>query len=49
MQHVVTLREKWTDSKATFVGGMGGTYMSHGMLQSGTFQMSARGVNWFRT
>lgn len=47
MQHVVTLREKWTDSKATFVGGMGGTYMSHGMLQSGTFQLSARGVNWF--
>ncbi len=47
MQHVVTLREKWTDSKATFVGGMGGTYMSHGMLQSCTFQLSARGVNWF--
>jgi autotransporter-associated beta strand protein len=47
MQHVVTLREKWTDSKATFVGGMGGTYMSHGMLQSGTFQLTARGVNWF--
>lgn len=47
MQHVVTLRENWTDSKATWVGGMGGTYMSHGMLQSGTFQMSARGVKWF--
>ncbi len=47
MQHVATLREKWTDSKATWVGGMGGTYMSHGMLQCGTFQMSARGVNWF--
>ncbi len=47
MQHVVTLRENWTDSKATFVGGMGGTYMSHGMLQSGTFQLCARGVNWF--
>lgn len=47
MQHVATLREKWTDSKATFVGGMGGTYMSHGMLQSGTFQLCARGVNWF--
>lgn len=46
-QDVVTLRENWTDSKATFVGGMGGTYMAHGMLQSGTFQMSARGVNWF--
>ncbi len=47
MQHVVTLRENWTDSKATFVGGMGGTYMSHGMLQSGTFQLCARGVKWF--
>ena len=47
MQHVATLREKWTDSKATWVGGLGGTYMSHGMLQSGSFQMSARGVNWF--
>lgn len=46
-QHVATLRENWTDTKATFVGGMGGTYMSHGMLQSGTFQLSARGVNWF--
>gem|GEM_PF-2101006 len=47
MQHVVTLRQNWTDSKATFIGGMGGTYMSHGMLQSGTFQLCARGVNWF--
>lgn len=46
-QEVATLRQNWTDTKATFVGGMGGTYMSHGMLQSGTFQMSARGVNWF--
>ncbi len=47
MQYVATLRQNWTDSKATFVGGMGGTYMSHGMLQSGTFQLCARGVNWF--
>ena len=47
MQHVATLRQNWTDPKATWVGGMGGTYMSHGMLQSGTFQLSARGVNWF--
>ena len=47
MQHVATFRENWPDTKATFVGGLGGTYMSHGMLQSGTFQMSARGVNWF--
>ncbi|MGB8167778.1 MAG: autotransporter-associated beta strand repeat-containing protein, partial [Chthoniobacteraceae bacterium] len=47
MQHVATMRENWTDSKATWIGGMGGTYMSHGMLQSGTFQMSARGVKWF--
>ena len=46
-QHVATLRQNWTDSKATFVGGMGGTYMSHGMLQSGTFQLAARGVKWF--
>ena len=46
-QEVVTLRENWTDTKATFVGGMGGTYTSHGMLQSGTFQLSARGVKWF--
>lgn len=46
-QDVVTMRQNWTDTKATFVGGMGGTYMSHGMLQSGTFQMSARGVKWF--
>ena len=46
-QEVVTLRENWTDPKATFVGGMGGTYYSHGMLQSGTFQLCARGVKWF--
>ena len=46
-QEVATLRENWTDTRATFVGGMGGTYMSHGMLQSGTFQLSARGVKWF--
>ena len=44
---VVTMRENWTDTKATFVGGMGGTYDSHGHLQSGTFQLSARGVKWF--
>ncbi len=44
---VVTMRQNWTDSKATFVGGMGGTYDSHGHLQSGTFQLTARGVNWF--
>jgi hypothetical protein len=44
---VVTMRENWTDSKATFVGGMGGTYDSHGHLQSGTFQLAARGVKWF--
>ncbi len=44
---VVTMRQNWTDSKATFVGGMGGTYDSHGHLQSGTFQLSARGVKWF--
>ncbi len=43
----VTMRENWTDTKATFVGGMGGTYDSHGHLQSGTFQLSARGVKWF--
>jgi autotransporter-associated beta strand protein len=41
------MRQNWTDSKATFVGGMGGTYESHGHLQSGTFQLSARGVKWF--
>jgi autotransporter-associated beta strand protein len=46
-QEVVTLRENWTDTKATFVGGMGGNYYDHGMLQSGTFQLSARGVKWF--
>ncbi|MFZ4765575.1 MAG: beta strand repeat-containing protein, partial [Roseimicrobium sp.] len=44
---VVTMREKWTDTKATFVGGMGGAFDSHGHLQSGTFQLSARGVKWF--
>lgn len=44
---VVTMRQNWTDSKATFVGGMGGTFESHGHLQSGTFQLSARGVKWF--
>lgn len=47
-QEVVTLRQNWTDSKATFVGGMGGTYYDHGMLQSGTFQLCARGVKWFQ-
>lgn len=46
-QEVVTLRENWTDTKATFVGGMGGTFFDHGHLQSGTFQISARGVKWF--
>ena len=44
---VVTMRQNWTDTKATFVGGMGGTYDSHGHLQSGTFQLAARGVKWF--
>ena len=44
---VVTMRENWTDAKATFVGGMGGAFDSHGHLQSGTFQLSARGVKWF--
>jgi len=44
---VVTMRQNWTDPKATFIGGMGGTYESHGHLQSGTFQLSARGVKWF--
>lgn len=46
-QEVVTLRENWTDAKATFVGGLGGTYMAHGMLQSGSFQLYARGLSWF--
>lgn len=44
---VVTMRQNWTDSKATFVGGLGGTYDSHGHLQSGSFQLAARGVKWF--
>jgi autotransporter-associated beta strand protein len=46
-QDVVTLRENWTDPKATFIGGLGGTYGAHGMLQSGSFQLFASGVNWF--
>jgi autotransporter-associated beta strand protein len=47
-QEVVTLRENWSDTKATFVGGMGGTATyGHAALQSGTFQLCARGVNWF--
>lgn len=46
-EEVVTLRENWTDPKATFVGGLGGTYFSHGCLQSGSFQLCARGVKWF--
>ena len=44
---VVTMRQNWTDSKATFVGGLGGTFDSHGHLQSGSFQLAARGVKWF--
>lgn len=47
-QEVVTLRENWTDSKATFVGALGGTYQDHGHLQSGSFQLWARGVKWFQ-
>ena len=43
----VTMRQNWTDTKATFVGGLGGTYESHGHLQSGSFQLAARGVKWF--
>lgn len=47
-QEVVTLRENWSDPKATFVGGMGGTgNYDHDALQSGTFQLCARGVRWF--
>lgn len=48
-QEVVTLRENWSDTKATFVGAMGGTgSYDHDMLQSGTFQLCARGVRWFK-
>ncbi len=48
-QEVVTLRENWTDTKATFVGAKGGGYgaTTHAMLESGTFQLSARGQRWF--
>ena len=48
-QEVVTLREKWDDGNATFVGCMGGSdgTFSHDMMQSGTFQLVARNKRWF--
>ncbi len=48
-QEVVTMREKWGDNNATFVGCMGGAdgVLAHDSMQSGTFQLVARGKRWF--
>ena len=48
-QEVVTLREKWGDNNASFVGCMGGAdgILAHDSMQSGTFQLMSRGKRWF--
>ncbi len=47
-QEMVTMRGKWNDSRATFVGGKGGHMgADHGNLDAGTFVLDALGKRWF--
>lgn len=47
-QEMVTMRGKWNDSRATFVGVKGGQMgADHGNLDAGTFVLDALGKRWF--
>ncbi len=47
-QEMVTMRGKWADSRATFVGTKGGEMgADHGNLDAGTFVLDALGKRWF--
>jgi len=47
-QEMVTMRGKWNDSRATFVGCKGGEMgADHGNLDAGTFVLDALGKRWF--
>ncbi len=47
-QEMVTMRGKWNDSRATFVGSKGGEMgAAHGNLDAGTFVLDALGKRWF--
>ncbi len=47
-QDMVTMRGKWNDSRATFVGCKGGDMgADHGNLDAGTFVLDALGKRWF--
>ena len=47
-QEMVTMRGKWNDSRATFVGCKGGQMgADHGDLDAGTFVLDALGKRWF--
>jgi autotransporter-associated beta strand protein len=47
-QDMVTMRGKWNDSRATFVGSKGGDmFADHGNLDAGTFVIDALGKRWF--
>ncbi|MEY3897119.1 MAG: hypothetical protein RLZZ214_2640 [Verrucomicrobiota bacterium] len=47
-QEMVTLRGKWNDSRATFVGVKAGEMgADHGNLDAGTFVLDALGKRWF--
>ncbi len=47
-QDMVTMRGKWNDSRATFVGSKGGDmFADHGDLDAGTFVIDALGKRWF--
>ncbi len=47
-QGMVTMRGKWNDSRATFIGCKGGEMgAAHGNLDAGTFVLDALGKRWF--
>ncbi|MEQ1851969.1 MAG: PA14 domain-containing protein, partial [Chthoniobacteraceae bacterium] len=47
-QEMVTMRGKWNDSRATFVGVKAGQMgADHGNLDAGTFVLDALGKRWF--
>ncbi len=47
-QEMVTMRGRWSDSRATFIGCKGGQMgADHGDLDAGTFVLDALGKRWF--
>ncbi len=47
-QEMVTMRGRWADSRATFLGSKGGEMgAAHGNLDAGTFVLDALGNRWF--